>query len=35
MKENDNTVRMHFSHVRFVKPDAKQFEVPAGYGHMK
>ena len=35
MKEKDNTVRMHFTEVRFVKPDAKQFEVPAAYGHMK
>lgn len=35
MKENDNTMRMHFTDVRFVKPDAKQFEVPAAYGHMK
>jgi hypothetical protein len=35
MKENDNTMRMHFTDVRFVKPDAKQFDVPAAYGHMK
>jgi hypothetical protein len=35
MKEKDTTVRMHFTQVRFVKPDAKQFEVPAAYGHMK
>jgi hypothetical protein len=35
MKEKDNTVRMHFTDVRFVKPDAKQFEVPAAYGRMK
>ena len=35
MKEKDNTVRMHFTDVRFVKPDAKQFEVPATYGRMK
>jgi len=35
MKENDNTMRMHFTDVRFVKPDAKQFEVPAAYGRMK
>jgi hypothetical protein len=35
MKEKDRTVRMHFSDVRFVKPDAKQFEIPAAYGLMK
>jgi hypothetical protein len=35
MKEKDRTVRMHFSDVRFVKPDANQFEVPAAYGLMK
>jgi hypothetical protein len=35
MKESDNTMRMHFTDVRFVKPDAKQFEVPAAYGRMK
>ncbi len=35
MKESDNTTRMHFTDVRFVKPDAKQFEVPSAYGHMK
>ena len=35
MKEKGNTVRMHFSEVRFVKPEAKQFEVPAGYSRMK
>ena len=35
MKEKDNTVRMRFTQVRFVKPDAKQFEVPANYGRMK
>jgi len=34
MKEDDKTVRMHFTDVRFVKPDAKQFEVPASYGRM-
>jgi len=27
-------VRMHFTQVRFVKPDAKQFELPANYGQM-
>jgi hypothetical protein len=35
IKEKVNTVRMHFSQVRFVKPDAKQFEIPAGYSRMK
>jgi len=35
MKEKANTVRMRFSQVRFVKPDAKQFELPANYGRMK
>jgi hypothetical protein len=35
MKEKDRTVRMHVSDVRFVKPDAKQFEVPATYSLMK
>ena len=35
MKEDDKTVRMHFTDVRFVKPDAKQFEVPAGYGRIE
>ena len=35
MKEKDRTVRMHFTDVRFAKPDAKQFEIPAAYGLMK
>ncbi len=35
MKENERTVRMHFTDIRFVKPDAKQFEVPAAFGRMK
>jgi hypothetical protein len=35
MKEDDKTVRMHFTDLRFVKPEAKQFEVPAGYGRMQ
>lgn len=35
MKEKANTVRMGFSQVRFVKPEAKQFELPTGYGRMK
>jgi hypothetical protein len=35
MKERGNTVRMRFTQVKFVKPDAKQFEVPANYSQMK
>jgi len=35
MKEKDRTVLMHFTNVRFDKPDAKQFDVPAAYGRMK
>jgi hypothetical protein len=35
MKEKDRTVRMHFTDVRFLKPEAKQFEIPAAYGRMK
>lgn len=35
MKEKGNTVRMRFSQVRLAKPDARLFEVPAGYGLMK
>jgi hypothetical protein len=35
MKEKDRTVRMHFTGVSFVKPEAKQFEIPAAYGRMK
>jgi hypothetical protein len=35
MKEKDKTVSMHLTDVRFVKPDNKQFDVPAGYGLMK
>ena len=35
MKEKQNTVRMHFTQVQFVKPDAKQFDLPANYGPMK
>jgi hypothetical protein len=35
MKEKDRTVRMHFTDVRLVKPDAQQFEIPAGYGRMR
>jgi hypothetical protein len=35
MKQKENTLRMNFSQVRFVKPDAKQFDLPANYGQMK
>ena len=35
MKEKDSTVRMHFTNVRFVKPDAEAVRVPAAYGLMK
>jgi hypothetical protein len=35
MKEKQNTVRMHFTQVRFVKPEASQFDVPTAYGQMK
>ena len=35
LKERANTVLMHFTQVRFVKPDARQFELPANYGQMK
>ena len=35
MKEKQNTVRMHFTQLRFTKPDPQQFNLPAGYGLMK
>jgi hypothetical protein len=35
IKEKGNTVRMHFTQLRFAKPDPEQFNVPAGYGQMK
>ncbi len=35
MKEKLNTVRMRFSQVRFERPDASLFEVPAKYGRVK
>ena len=35
MKEKDNKVLMHFTQVSFVKPDAKQFDLPSNYGQMK
>ena len=35
MKEKGNTVRMHFTELRFTKPDPQQFDVPAAYGLMK
>jgi hypothetical protein len=34
-KEKGSTVLMQFSQVQLAKPDAKQFEVPKGYGLMK
>ena len=35
IKNNQSTVRMLFTQVRFTKPDAKQFDPPANYGPMK
>lgn len=35
MKEKINTVRMHFTQLRFTKPDPQQFDVPTAYGLMK
>jgi hypothetical protein len=35
MKEKKSAVRMRFSQVRFVKPEAGQFDVPAKYSLMK
>jgi hypothetical protein len=35
MNQKDNKVLMRFSQVRLVKPDAKQFDLPANYGQMK
>ncbi|MGO8929478.1 MAG: hypothetical protein ACLQU3_21650 [Limisphaerales bacterium] len=35
MKEKGNTVRMHFTQLRFTKPDPQQFDVPPAYGLMK
>ena len=35
MKEKQNKVVMHFSQVRLVKPEAKQFDLPPNYGLMK
>jgi hypothetical protein len=35
MKEKVNTVRMHFTQLRFTKPDPQQFNVPAAYSQMK
>jgi hypothetical protein len=31
MKENGNTTVMRFSQIKFVAPDAKLFEAPAGF----
>jgi len=35
IKEKQGTVRMRFTQVRFVKPDAQQFDPPATYSQMK
>ncbi len=35
IKDKQGTVRMFFSQVRFVRPDAKQFDPPATYSPMK
>lgn len=35
MKERGSTVRMRFTQVKFVKPDAAQFDVPAKYSLMQ
>jgi hypothetical protein len=35
LKEKGNTMRMHFTLVRFAKPDPKLFELPASYSKMK
>ena len=35
IKEKGNTVRMHFTQLRFAKPDPQQFNVPPAYGLMK
>jgi hypothetical protein len=35
IKEKGNTVRMHFTQIKFGKPDLQQFEVPPAYGLMK
>jgi len=35
IKEKQSTVRMRFTQVRFAKPDAQQFDLPASYSLMK
>jgi hypothetical protein len=35
IKDKQSTVRMHFTQIRFVKPEAKQFDPPANYSPMK
>jgi len=35
LREKLNTVRMHFTQIRFASLDPSQFEVPAKYGRMK
>jgi hypothetical protein len=34
-KEKENTVLMRFAQIQLAKPDAKQFDLPAGYAQMK
>lgn len=35
MKEKQDTVRIHFTQIRFARADSKQFELPTNYGQMK
>jgi hypothetical protein len=35
MKQKQDTVRIHFTQVRFARVDSKQFELPTNYGQMK
>ena len=35
MKQEQDTVRMRFTQIRFVKADAQPFNIPAAYGLMK
>jgi hypothetical protein len=35
IRSTQSTVRMHFTQVRFTRPDAKQFDTPANYSPMK
>lgn len=34
-QEKENTSVIHYHHIQFVRPDAKQFEPPAGYTQYK